>query len=307
MLVETVTEEADDVVSLTLKPEPGESLPPWRPGAHIDLCLDNGLTRQYSLCGDPRDSGHWTVAVLKETSSRGGSAFVHEHVRAGNRLRVRGPRNHFTLPERDAYLFVAGGIGITPILPMIDEAEHSGADWRLLYGGRTRSSMAFLDRLTRHGGKVTIAPQDTHGLLDLTSFLANARAGTAVMACGPAPLLAALTQSCHGREDLTLHTERFTAPDRGNLVNTAFDVVLARTGDVIHVSEQHTVLSALREHGVSASSSCGEGLCGTCETPVLAGEPEHRDTVLTDEERQRGDTMMICVSRSAGDRLVLDL
>ncbi|RZK96462.1 MAG: 2Fe-2S iron-sulfur cluster binding domain-containing protein [Rhodococcus sp. (in: high G+C Gram-positive bacteria)] len=305
--VDAVTTEADGVVSLTLAPAAGGVLPPWRPGAHIDLCLTGELTRQYSLCGDLHTTDRWTVAVLDAPASRGGSAYVHRQVAAGDTIRVRGPRNHFALPDAAAYLFVAGGIGITPILPMVEEAERNGRPWRLLYGGRSLSSMAFLDRLAQHGHKVQVRPQDTHGFLDLDGYLAAAAPGTAVMACGPSPLLDALHAVCETNGRITLHTERFTAPIQSDSSDTAFDVVLARTGVTLHVEENQSILDAALGHGVPVLSSCREGLCGTCETPVLGGEPDHRDTVLTEDERARGDTMMICVSRCTSGRLVLDL
>ncbi|WP_346348888.1 SRPBCC family protein [Rhodococcus sp. T2V] len=306
LVVEAVETEADGVVSLTLTPPAGVTLPAWEPGAHIDLCLTDSLTRQYSLCGDPHDHDRWRVAVLREPRSRGGSAHVHDYIAAGASIRVRGPRNHFRLPDAESYVFVAGGIGITPILPMIEDAERRAKPWKLLYGGRTRSSMAFLSHLEHHGDKVLVSPQDTHGLLDLEAFLGSTDPGTQVLACGPAPLLDALAAACSA-VDLTLQTERFSAPTQHDEIDTAFDVVLARTGDILHVPENRAILDVVRAHGVPVLSSCREGLCGTCETPVLEGRPVHRDTVLTDEERERGDTMMICVSRCASDRLVLDL
>ncbi|WP_306454249.1 PDR/VanB family oxidoreductase [Rhodococcus sp. ACS1] len=306
LVVEAVEPEADGVASLTLTPPAGVTLPAWEPGAHIDLCLTDSLTRQYSLCGDPHDHDRWRVAVLREPRSRGGSAHVHDHIAAGASIRVRGPRNHFRMPDAESYVFVAGGIGITPILPMIEDAERRAKPWKLLYGGRTRSSMAFLSHLERHGDKVLVSPQDTDGLLDLEAFLGSADPGTTVLACGPAPLLDALA-TASSAVDLTLQTERFSAPTQHDEINTAFDVVLARTGDILHVLENRSILDVVREHGVPVLSSCREGLCGTCETPVLEGRPEHRDTVLTDDERERGDTMMICVSRCTSDRLVLDL
>ncbi|MFD6061225.1 SRPBCC family protein [Rhodococcus wratislaviensis] len=305
--VDAVTTEAEGVVSLTLAPTAGTTLPSWRPGAHVDLCLTDELTRQYSLCGDPDTPDRWTVAVLDAPASRGGSAYVHHRIAAGDTVRVRGPRNHFTLPDAAAYLFVAGGIGITPILPMVDEAERNGRSWRLLYGGRSLSSMAFLDRLEQHGDKVKVQPQDTHGLLDLGGFLATAAPGTAVMACGPTPLLDALHAVRETHDRISLHTERFTAPAQSNLVDTEFDIVLARTGLTLRVAENQSILDTVRDHGVQVLSSCREGLCGTCETPVLDGEPDHRDSVLTEDERGRGDTIMICVSRCTSDRLILDL
>lgn len=305
--VETVTTEAEGVVSLTLSAAAGDVLPAWTPGAHIDVCMTEDLTRQYSLCGDPRTADRWQIAVLEEPASRGGSQYVHRQISAGQTIRVRGPRNNFPLPEAPAYRFVAGGIGITPILPMLRDAEARGIPWRLLYGGRTLTSMAFLDDLGHYGDAVTVWPQDTHGHPDLSAFLADAPAGSAVMACGPTGLLDAITAVCDRHPTVDLHIERFVAATQLDLPTTAFDVLLARSGTTVHVDPDQSILDAVRAEGVPVLSSCREGVCGTCETAVIDGTPQHRDNVLTDEERDAGDTMLICVSRCAGDRLVLDL
>ena len=294
---------ADDVVRLTLRDPAGAALPAWEPGAHLDLVLGPDLVRQYSLCGDPADRSVLQVAVLREPAGRGGSAYVHERLAAGETLRVRGPRNHFALEPAPRYLFVAGGIGITPLVPMIAAAEAAGAGWRLLYGGRTRASMAFATELGgRYGDRVELVPQDQFGLLDLDAAVA-AEPGAAVYCCGPEPLLAAMEDRCAPG---TLHVERFTAkPDPG--AKTAFEVELAQSGRTLAVPADRSVLEVVEESGVAVLSSCREGTCGTCETGVLAGVPDHRDAVLTAAEQEAGDVMMICVSRSAGPRLVLDL
>jgi ferredoxin-NADP reductase len=288
---------ADDVVRLTLRSPDGGSLPPWEPGAHLDLVLP-GFVRQYSLCGDPSDASAYQVAVLREPDGRGGSAYLHS-LHVGDRVEVAGPRNHFPLVAAERYLFIAGGIGITPILPMLDRA---GPDWQLVYGGRTRSSMAFTAELSVHGDRVSFRPQDEHGLLDLPALLAAAKPGTAVYCCGPEPLLAAV--EALGPADL--HVERFTAlPDDGP--RTAFEVELAGSGRVLPVPADRSILEVVEEAGVQVLSSCREGTCGTCETGVLGGEPDHRDSVLTAEERAENEVMMLCVSRACSPRLVLDL
>lgn len=302
---------ADNVVRLTLRSPDGRPLPAWEPGAHLDLVLDSGLIRQYSLCGDPRDSSVLQVAVLREEAGRGGSRYVHDSLIEGQRVHVRGPRNHFPLVEAKRYLFIAGGIGITPILPMIARVAATGGDWRLLYGGRTRSSMAFRDDLeTRYPEHVEIHPQDERGLLDLPALLAGGEedAETAIYCCGPEGLLTAVERHCADRPAGVLHVERF-APKEGSAdgPRTAFEVELARTGTVLAVPAGRSILDVVEESGVPVLSSCQEGTCGTCETPVLSGKPDHRDSLLTDEERDAGDTMMICVSRSCSPRLVLDL
>lgn len=305
--IESFDMSAEGVAVLTLAPPAGTSLPPWQPGAHIDLILPNGLERQYSLCGDPLDDRRWRIAVLREPQSRGGSAFVHEKLAGFRRVRVRGPRNHFALPEAEHYRFVAGGIGITPILAMIRQAERNGKDWLLLYGGRTRSSMAFVDELHGYGERVILAPQDTHGLLDLASYLAPAKPGTAVCACGPGALLDALKSLCSGMESVSLHMERFAPVTFDVSTNTEFDLELRRSRLQLHVRKDQSVLDAVREAGITVHTSCQNGVCGTCETVVLEGAPEHRDVVLSDAERAGGKSMMICVSRCKSARLVLDL
>ncbi|WP_311765395.1 PDR/VanB family oxidoreductase [Streptomyces zingiberis] len=306
---------ADGVVALTLGRPGGAPLPAWAPGAHVDLDLGDGLVRQYSLCGDPADRATWRVAVLRERDGRGGSAYVHERLAEGGRVQVRGPRNHFALEPAGRYLFVAGGIGITPLLPMVAAAEAAGADWRLLYGGRARASMAFLGELDRHGERVTVCPQDEYGLLDLAAALAEPAPGTLVYACGPEPLLAAVEQRCgESWPPGALRLERFRRADPEPAdgagppaADEGFEVELALSGKTLRVEAGRSILETVEEAGVDVLSSCREGTCGTCETDVLEGEPDHRDVLLTEEERAAGDTMMICVSRCRGGRLVLDL
>ncbi|HKS98525.1 MAG TPA: PDR/VanB family oxidoreductase [Rugosimonospora sp.] len=299
---------ADGVVLLTLRRPDGGPLPEWRPGAHIALALGNGLVRHYSLCGDPADRASWRIGVLREPGSRGGSAYVHERLHPGVPVRVSGPHHDFALRPARRYLFVAGGIGITPLLPMVAAARAAGAEWRLLYGGRTRASMAFVAELEAYGDAVCVRPQDRYGLLDLDAYLGRPVAGTLVYCCGPEPLLAAVRQRCRAWPPETLHFERFraVAPD-GASDDRAFEVVLSRTGTRLQVPPGRSVLAVVREAGVPVPYSCTEGICGTCETEVLDGEPDHRDSVLSDGERKSGETMMICVSRARGPRLVLDL
>lgn len=295
---------ADGVLALTLRHPLGEPLPVWEPGAHIDVVLGPELERQYSLCGDPADRSAWRIAVLREPDGRGGSAHVHERVAPGDTVRVRGPRNHFELRPAPRYRFIAGGIGITPILPMLAAAEAAGAEWTLLYGGRTRRSMAFTEELGGYGDRVTVAPQDETGLLDLGSVLDGVPEGTLVYCCGPGPLLDAVEARCPGG---ILHLERFQAKALEAGENTEFEVELAQSGRTLTVAPDVSVLDAVRAAGVEVLFSCTEGTCGTCETDVLEGAPDHRDSVLTAEEQESGETMMICVSRCRGKRLVLDL
>ncbi|MFF5493451.1 PDR/VanB family oxidoreductase [Streptomyces aquilus] len=304
LVVERREFAADGVLALTLRHPLGEPLPGWEPGAHVDVVLGPGLERQYSLCGDPSDRTGWRIAVLREPDGRGGSAHVHEQLGQGDKVRVRGPRNHFALQPAPRYRFIAGGIGITPILPMLAAAEAAGAQWSLLYGGRTRESMAFTEELSRYGDRVTVAPQDESGLLDLASVLDGVPEDTLVYCCGPGPLLDAVQARCPAG---LLHLERFTPKEQETGEDTEFEVELARSGTTVTVPADVSVLDAVRAAGVEVLYSCTEGTCGTCETDVLDGTPDHRDSVLTDEEQEAGETMMICVSRCRGRRLVLDL
>ncbi|MGW0911178.1 PDR/VanB family oxidoreductase [Streptomyces sp. NPDC002784] len=295
---------AEGVVGLTLAHPLGRPLPEWAPGAHIDLLLGPGLERQYSLCGDPADRAAWRIAVLREPDGRGGSAFVHERLGPGGTVRVRGPRQHFALRPAARYRFVAGGIGITPILPMLAAADAAGAEWTLLYGGRTRASMACTGELRRYGDRVTLAPQDETGLLDLASVLDGLPDGTLVYCCGPGPLLDAVEERCPAG---VLQVERFRPKEQPAGQDAEFEVVLARSGRTVTVPPGVSVLDSVRAAGVEVLYSCAEGTCGTCETDVVEGTPDHRDSVLSDAERAAGETMLICVSRCRGKRLVLDL
>jgi ferredoxin-NADP reductase len=299
---------AEDVVAVTLSHPNGGRLPDWTPGSHIDLMLPNGDVRQYSLCGDRWDPSSYRVAVLREPAGRGGSAFVHDELAVGDMVAVGGPRNHFPLVPSERYLFIAGGIGITPLLPMIDQAVRLDADWTLLYGGRKRASMAFLDDLAQHDNRVHVVPQDTDGLLDLDHRLRTVDRDTKVYCCGPAPLLDAVQTACGHLPPHALRTERFVAKPRTDPIRHApFVVTLDKSGIDVTVTPEMSVLEAVRSAGVSVLSSCREGTCGTCETTVLDGRPDHRDSILDDDEREGADCMFVCVSRSCTDRLVLDL
>lgn len=297
---------ADDVVSLCLADADDAALPDWLPGAHLDLELGDGLTRQYSLCGDPADD-HWRIAVLRERAGRGGSAFVHDRLSVGAVVESNGPRNHFAFVDAASYLFIAGGIGITPLLPMMRAATAADRPWRLLYGGRTRASMAFAQQISgEFPGQVTLAPADEVGLLDLESAVRGIDDGV-VYSCGPEPLLVALEDVCH-RRGVPLHVERFAPKELPtDLIDTTFEVELARSRMTVKVGAEESILDAVLDAGVDAEFSCREGTCGTCEVTVLAGRPEHRDSVLDEDEQADGDVMMICVSRCASERLVIDL
>ena len=303
---------ADGVVTVTLADPSGADLPEWAPGAHIDLLMTPSLVRQYSLCGDTANRAEWQVGVLLDPNSRGGSQFVHDKLHEGATVRVRGPRNHFPLVGSPRYLFVAGGIGITPMMPMIAAAEAAGADWRLLYGGRTRSSMAFVDEFERRGDRVAVCARDAQANFrgNLDSVLSEPAENTLVYCCGPEGLLTAVEQACKTWPEGSLHIERFSAkaieePSTGAL--ESFDVECQRSGVTLTVPQEKTIYQICEEAGVDVLGSCMEGVCGTCECDIIDGEADHRDSVLNDAEKAANETIMICVSRSLSERLVLDL
>jgi ferredoxin-NADP reductase len=308
LIVDEVRRESDGVVSLTLSRADGLALASWEPGAHIDVVLEPGLERQYSLCGEV-SADSWRIAVLLEPAGRGGSARMHRVV-AGDLLTVRGPRNHFPLVIAAGYMFIAGGIGITPLIPMISAVASRDAEWQLLYGGRRRDSMAFAGELSVHGPLVTFWPEDVHGLLDLAGALARTSPEQAVYCCGPEPLIAAVEQACAELGRPHPHVERF-APKPIDLASKArdkaFDIVIDSTGATYRVQVAESIMQVLERNGFDVDYSCREGICGTCETYVLEGQIMHRDSVLSDEEKKAQDTMMICVSRAVSDTLVLDL
>jgi len=303
---------AEGVVVLDLvHPESGD-LPLWEPGAHIDLMLSDGLTRQYSLCGDPRDAGVWRVGVLLDPNSRGGSRYVHEELAEGTTVRVRGPRNHFPLVDAPTYRFIAGGIGITPIFAMLEAVQRAGSEWTLLYGGRTKASMAFADELAeRYPERVTVWPQDERGLLDLESLFKEPEDNTLVYCCGPEALLTAVEQhSAHWPAGI-LHIERFAAKaptaEQAAEALDQFEVVCQRSGITLDITADKSILETLEEADIPIMASCYEGVCGTCEARVLEGTPDHRDSMLTEPEKAANEVMLVCVSRSRTERLVLDL
>ncbi|WP_432146625.1 PDR/VanB family oxidoreductase [Streptomyces sp. bgisy084] len=303
------TAEAEGVVRLRLA---GEGLPDWEPGAHLDLVLPSGAVRQYSLCGDPATPGAYTLAARLIEDGRGGSREVHERLHEGTLVEVRGPRNRFPLRDAPAYVFLAGGIGITPLLPMVRQAERAGVPWRLLYCGRSRASMPFLAELGELAGpgdgRLKVVAEDEDGRPDLAAELAAAPPGAAVYCCGPEPLMDAVAALLPAvTEGLTLHTERFTpaapVPPTGN---APFEVELRRTGRTVTVPADTSALRAIRDQALpDLPYSCERGFCGTCRQRVLSGEVDHRDDLLTDAER--ADSLLLCVSRARGGRLVLDL
>ncbi|MEV5460416.1 PDR/VanB family oxidoreductase [Streptomyces cellulosae] len=318
-VVTQVRLEADQVISMVLSPTAGETLPGWEAGAHIDVRLPSGLIRQYSLCGDPADP-HYTIAVLRESAGRGGSAELHDTALVGTTLALRGPRNHFALRPAARYVFVAGGIGITPVLAMARHATRHGVPWSLHYGGRRPDTMAFTGELRdlahQAGASLTLRSDSAEGPLPLADIVREAPEESLLYACGPSGMLTALRAAVESdRPDLTLITEQFTAAqppapapdDEDTTPAAAFEVELARTGETVTVEPGTSILEAVRAVRPDVLYSCEEGFCGTCETKVLAGKPVHQDTILSEKERAAGNTMMICVGGCASRRLVLDL
>jgi ferredoxin-NADP reductase len=296
---------ADDVVAVELRHPEGRELPPWSPGAHVDVVLSPALTRQYSLCGDPGDRSAWRIAVRREPAGRGGSEHVHDRLTAGDLIQVSEPRNHFELLPAPRYLFIAGGIGIAPILPMLAAA---GAPWELHYAGRTAASMPFVSQLIAdHGSRVTLYPEDERGRIDLDPLIGGLDPETLIYCCGPSGMLEAVEKCCARWPGRQLRVERFTPADRDTGTDTEFEVELARTGRTLLVPADRSLLDVVEDAGVSVLSSCREGTCGTCETTVLSGAVDHRDSLLTADERAANDTIFLCVSRAADRRLVLDL
>ncbi|MBU4466341.1 MAG: PDR/VanB family oxidoreductase [Actinobacteria bacterium] len=296
-----------DVIELTLSRPEGERLPDWAPGAHIDIVLPNGTTRQYSLLGDRWDPYAFTIAVQRDRAGRGGSEYLHTRLRVGDTVGFGGPRNNFRLHPASDYLFIAGGIGITPILPMIHQAELLGDTWKLLYLGGTRSRMAYLDELAAYGDRVQVHLRDEHGPLALASRMPGRDAGTAVYACGPERLLDEMARWHDARGAARVRWERFTASAEASKVRAAFEVELAGSGQVVTVSAEETVVEALHRVGIDVLTSCAQGICGTCETGVVSGIPDHRDALLTAQERAASTCMFPCISRAVSPRLILDL
>lgn len=300
-----------DVIELELRHPAGHALPSWAAGAHIDVLVDDQLVRQYSLSGAAADPTKWRIAVLREQAGRGGSAAIHARLHSGASVRVRGPRNHFALEPAHEYLFLAGGIGITPIIPMLVSASAADVPWRLVYGGRSRLSMPYASELVELYGseRVTLVPQDESGILDLADAMRRVGAGALVYCCGPTAMLAAAERVA--REVLppdVLRVEHFAPKELGEMLDpSTFEVVLNASGVTLVVPADRSIVEVVEEAGIMVLTSCEEGTCGTCVTGVLNGVPEHRDSVLTEKEQASNSIMTICCSRSIGPRLVLDL
>jgi ferredoxin-NADP reductase len=302
------THIADGVLRLTLEDPQGRTLPAWTAGSHIHL-LVGGYVRKYSLCGDPTDTRRLQIAVQCETKGRGGSLYIHRTAAADTQIRVRGPKNNFRLNEDGSrYLLIAGGIGITPIIAMADRLKALGKTYVVHFAGRTRASMAFLDRLARdHCDNVRLHVSQEGSRLDLAQLVAGAPQDTEIYACGPARMLEQLERLTGVRPE-RLHFEHFSSGGPHDASSfESFEVVMQHSGTSVLVGATETLLQALRRTGVDVPSDCEEGLCGTCEVRVLAGEIDHRDKVLSAAERAGGQRVIACCSRARGKHLVLAL
>lgn len=297
---------ATDVVEIVLAADAG-ALPAWTPGAHAEIELPNSLIRQYSLTGGQIDDGRWRIAVLREADGRGGSRYMHDDLPMGSKVRVRPPRNHFPLSGAGPILLIAGGIGITPMIPMMAASDARGRSSHLLYLGKARAGMAYAGDLeARVPDRVTVWPAQEKGRFDLSGYLSALPAVTTVYCCGPERLIQAVEQACE-TYGLTCRVERFAPAEFDVGTNAPFEIELRSTGEVLPVAADETILSVLGRRGIFVQSTCQQGTCGTCEVGVVEGEILHRDSVLTKEEHAAGDTIMVCVSRCAGKRLVLKL
>ncbi|MBY0338870.1 MAG: PDR/VanB family oxidoreductase [Acetobacteraceae bacterium] len=302
-----ITWEAPGILSLELVDPEGSALPPFGPGAHVDLKLPDGQERQYSLCGDPADLSAYRVAVREVAGGRVSRA-IHRALRPGELLSVGVPRNNFPFVEAGRYLFVAGGIGITPLLPMMREASRIGRPWTLLFCTRRAAEAPFLaEARALPGGDIRLHASEEGTRLDVAAALAAPRAGTVLYCCGPERLMTAVEAATGTWPAGSVRFEWFAPRSRPEGEGSdAFDVVLAQRGITVAVPPGRSILDALTEAGVDHPRSCEQGVCGTCEARVLAGEPDHRDSLLSPEERA-GGLMMLCVSRAKTPRLVLDL
>lgn len=301
-------EVADQVREITFVAADGRPLPAWEPGAHVSFQVADRVERQYSLCGPLDEPDFWRIGVLRPAESRGGSARVHTAWKTGDVITASAPRNHFRFEPAGGYLFIAGGIGITPLLPMIERARSNNRPWRLVYGGRNRASMAWLDALAALGGDVTIWPEDEVGRPDLKALTEGMPEDNLVYSCGPEGLLNALIALSQGWPKNRLRLERFSpvnpAADR---IDHAFTAHLRASDRSIRVEAGESLLDVMAREGIRHPAACREGTCGTCETRVLSGAIDHRDSVLSEEERGEGKWMMACVSRARGAEIELDV
>lgn len=305
--------EAEGICSFELVADPGQALPPFTAGAHLDVCVAPGLVRQYSLCNDPSQTDRYRIAVLREPASRGGSVGMHDKVQVGDRLKVSAPRNHFPLLEAPHSLLLAGGIGVTPILAMARHLHATGAAFEMHYCGRSTQRMAFIDELAQSPFASMVQVHADDGApeqrLDASRVLASVPDGSHLYVCGPGGFMDHVlgTARAMGWPEARLHREYFAGVVSPTDVDSAFDVRVASTGQTLHVPAHQRVIDVLAAHGINVPVSCESGVCGTCLTRVLDGRVDHRDTFLTDSERQANDQFTPCCSRASSALLVLDL
>ncbi|MGE8066015.1 PDR/VanB family oxidoreductase [Pseudomonas sp. NPDC089569] len=302
--------EAKGAMVVELRAPCGGELPVFTPGAHIELHLGEGIVRQYSLCNDARDRDCYRVGVGLSPTSRGGSRHVHQSLRVGDLITVTAPRNNFALAEDAArHVFFAGGIGITPILSMIKWCEANRRPWHLFYLVRNRQRAAFLEELAAYGDKVTLhADDEAGGLFDVASAVDRQSPDSHFYTCGPTPLMLAVEAAARSFASEQVHFEWFTPKAPATPASTqTFSIKLARSGKTFDVPADRSILEVLELQGIQVENSCREGTCASCETRVLAGTPDHRDSVLSDAERKKNCSMMICVSRAISPTLELDL
>jgi ferredoxin-NADP reductase len=297
--------ESRDVLSIELRHIEGLRLPPASPGSHVDVRLADGVTRPYSVVSG--DEGIYVLAVKRETGSRGGSAYVHGRLRVGDVIQISTPRNQFPLADHDGpSLLVAGGIGITPLLPMARTLEREGRPWRLHYTASNAAVAPFARELQQLGEKVHLHSSASAGRIDLRALVADAPPGTHFYCCGPEGMLDAFAEATRDIDPARVHVERFGVatppPDAGS-----FEVRLAKSGRSVMVGPEVSTLDALLQAGVNVDYSCRQGICGSCEVRVLEGIPEHHDEILTAAERASNKTMMVCCSRACSPTVVLDL
>jgi vanillate O-demethylase ferredoxin subunit len=309
--VADIQAEARDVVLLELRAPNGAALPAFEPGAHLEIELPNGLVRHYSLVNDSRERDRYVLGVGRAAQGRGGSAFVHQSLRRGAVLKTSLPRNNFRLdPAAERFLFIAGGIGITPIMSMLRWCEAQQRPWRLVYASRNAQRAAFCETLQPLASQVRFHFDDQHSsVLDVKACLAEVQPGEHVYCCGPQPLMQAVQTHSSHLPDNNVHFEFFSVPDEpaGALAAGSFVVELRKSGQSLTIPPDKSVLDVLEAHGHKIPFSCREGLCRTCETTVCSGQPEHHDYVLSQEERNANRSMMVCVSRAVSPVLVLDL
>lgn len=311
--VTQIRDEAEDIKSFRLESETGLALAEATPGSHIGVWVRNDLVRHYSICNVKQRPQHYRIAVKLELGSRGGSERMHG-LREGDLLEISEPRNNFSLIEgARKYLFFAGGIGITPILAMVQALEARGANYHLHYFTRSLEQTAFHDKLSaaQFATKVSFHHGVEPGAVRffLLELLKKTEPGTHLYMCGPRPFMEAVEEAARLLlPSHAIHREYFSA-DATALEGPReeFEVEFARSGKSFLVEGGSSILEVLNDNGIKVEYSCQEGVCGTCLTSVLEGEPDHRDSFLTDNERKLGDRMLVCVSRSRSAKLVLDL